>query len=80
MIPATYHVDGVGDIPILTTFGGDMPDDGTAVVIGDESGTGSLWIDWAHHGEVDLTEATRRLPNADQDALDREAARRGVTA
>ena len=33
----------------------DMPDDGTAVVIGDETGYGSLWIDWEHHGDISVT-------------------------
>lgn len=50
-----YHVDGVGPIPIVTVLD-DMPEDGNAVVIGDETGLGSLWLDWAFHGEVSLVE------------------------
>lgn len=39
----------------ITTVADRTPWNGTGVVLGDESGTGSLWIDHAHHGEVDVT-------------------------
>lgn len=55
--PPTYFVDDeVGAVPVVTILGA-MPEDGTAVVVGDESGTGSLWIEWEHHGPVDVREA-----------------------
>ena len=41
-------------VPIVTLLD-DMPADGTAVVIGDETGLGSLWIEWEHHGEIPVT-------------------------
>lgn len=50
--------DEIGEVPVVTVLGA-MPEDGTAVVVGDESGTGSLWIEWEHHGPVDLSEAAR---------------------
>lgn len=28
---------------------------GTGVVVGDETGTGSLWLDWEHHGEINVS-------------------------
>lgn len=52
MIPRTYHVDDeTGDVPIVTILE-TMPENGSAVVLGDETGTGSLWLEWAHHGDV----------------------------
>lgn len=53
MIPRTYTCHNGDEVPIVTVLD-PMPDDGTAVVIGDESGSGSLWVDWVHHGEVEL--------------------------
>ena len=49
---AVFDVDGEA-VPVITVLDS-MPDDGTAVVIGDETGFGSLWIDWEHHGEVEV--------------------------
>lgn len=40
-------------LPVVTILDS-MPEDGSAVVVGDESGKGSLWFEWAHEGEVDL--------------------------
>ena len=52
VIPRTYHVDDeTGDVPIVTLLE-TMPENGSAVVIGDETGSGSLWLEWAHHGDV----------------------------
>lgn len=53
MIPTTYRCHDGTEVPIVTILD-PMPEDGTAVVIGDESGNGSLWIDWTHEGEVPL--------------------------
>ena len=41
-------------LPIVTVVDA-MPEDGYAVVVGDESGTGSLWLDWAFHGPICVT-------------------------
>lgn len=49
-------------VPVVFTEGGPpMPEDGTCYVIGDESGEGSLWIDWEHHGTgpTDLNDIVR---------------------
>lgn len=53
MIPTVYVCDDGTEVPVVTVLD-PMPDNGTAVVIGDESGNGSLWIEWIHHGEVPL--------------------------
>lgn len=54
MSATTYFVDDeIGAVPVITVLDS-MPADGTAVVISDESGAGSLWIEWQHHGEVDV--------------------------
>lgn len=52
-IPTVFRCDDGTEVPIVTVLD-PMPADGTAVVIGDETGTGSLWVEWIHHGDVDL--------------------------
>lgn len=61
MIPSAFYVDDeIGEVPVVTVLE-PMPEDGTGVVIGDESGEASLWIDWVHHGAVSLSD----LPTSD---------------
>ena len=49
----------MSDVPIyhLQTTGVDRDDDLNCVVIGDESGMGSLWIDGAFHGDIEVPPA-----------------------
>lgn len=55
-----YLCDDGTKVPVVLVSDpvGPEQDDGTFVCIGEESGKGSLWIDWAHHGEIDIDPKT----------------------